>query len=434
MALLPSLRWDNARWWLPLASETAETLAAVMLADPASAESAAGSTVEPGGGAATGWLVDAMGRDPALLSFIALRRGAAKSSRAGKRVGLRRLARWARPRLVGWFVDGDALLGAPPIDSSQQAAWETLAGQPEALAGQRFAAVATAWLESGGSPVPAGWRATWPRPDWRAGTSPAATPWRLATLALPRLARQIRDHGRLQQHFQRRLDQEKQAALKQFAYGLSHEINNPLANIVTRTQLLQRDEADLARKQSFDRVVQQAMRAHEMIADVMFFAHPPTPQREASDWAECIERAVASFAQRLADASIDWQLTNDSQVPIEVGGDPAMLHDAIAALIRNALEAVGEEGAIHLRLGKRGNKRPKAYVEIADSGPGLSAAAQRHAFDPYYSGREAGRGLGLGLCRVARVAELHGGTAKLTSGPGGCVARLTVRQAGRPSA
>jgi signal transduction histidine kinase len=175
------------------------------------------------------------------------------------------------------------------------------------------------------------------------------------------------------------------------------------------------------------------MRAHEMIADVMFFAHPPSPQRQAIDWAACVERAVGTFAERLADASIDWKLTNDSRAPIEVWGDPAMLHDAMAALLRNALEAVGEAGAIHLRLGKRGKRRPKAYVEVADSGPGMSAAAQRHAFDPYYSGREAGRGLGLGLCRVARVAELHGGKVKLTSGAGGCVARLTVRREGPPS-
>src|SRR6266576_2527019 len=70
----------------------------------------------------------------------------------------------------------------------------------------------------------------------------------------------------------------KLQALYNFAYGLSHEINNPLANIATRAQTLLADEKDPDRRRKLATIVQQAFRAHEMIADLMLFARPPALQ------------------------------------------------------------------------------------------------------------------------------------------------------------
>jgi hypothetical protein len=104
-----------------------------------------------------------------------------------------------------------------------------------------------------------------------------------------------------------------------------------------------------------------------------------------------------------------------------------MMLEAIRSLVRNAVEAIGCDGVIelvclsHVNHGKAG-----VVFEVRDSGPGLSEEARIHAFDPYFSGREAGRGLGVGLCRVDRIATLHGGTISLISGPAGCTARLWI--------
>src|ERR1041385_6447610 len=75
----------------------------------------------------------------------------------------------------------------------------------------------------------------------------------------------------------------KLRALYNFAYGLSHEINNPLANIATRAQTLLVDEKDPDRRRKLATIVQQAFRAHEMIADLMLFAHPPRMQPREAD-------------------------------------------------------------------------------------------------------------------------------------------------------
>ncbi len=75
--------------------------------------------------------------------------------------------------------------------------------------------------------------------------------------------------------FERRLEEEKLAALVELAYGASHEINNPLANIATRAQVLLREEPHPERRRMLSAIHAQAMRAHEMIADLMLFARPP---------------------------------------------------------------------------------------------------------------------------------------------------------------
>src|SRR5438477_12478568 len=83
--------------------------------------------------------------------------------------------------------------------------------------------------------------------------------------------------------FDAALESAKLQALYNFAYGLSHEINNPLANIATRAQTLLVDEKDPERRRKLATIVQQAFRAHEMIADLMLFARPPALRREQID-------------------------------------------------------------------------------------------------------------------------------------------------------
>src|SRR6476469_3658858 len=87
----------------------------------------------------------------------------------------------------------------------------------------------------------------------------------------------------------------KLQALYNFAYGLSHEINNPLANIATRAQTLLADEKDTDRRRKLATIVQQAFRAHEMIADLMLFARPPGSRPEPTDLAKLAETVVAEM-------------------------------------------------------------------------------------------------------------------------------------------
>lgn len=202
------------------------------------------------------------------------------------------------------------------------------------------------------------------------------------------------------------LEREKLEAMKELAYGASHEINNPLANIAARAQTLLRDEASPERRRSLEAIHQQAMRAHEMISDLMLFARPPKLIIESLDLTQLIKDVAESSEEQCQQRAIRLKIHVPPQHCL-VQGDSQQLTVAVAALVRNSLEAIGTDGEIQITLQVSG---PMATVEVSDTGPGISAEVRRHLFDPFFSGREAGRGLGFGLSKCWRIVTDHGGT------------------------
>jgi len=222
--------------------------------------------------------------------------------------------------------------------------------------------------------------------------------------------------GDVQTDLQAELERQKLDAMKELAYGASHEINNPLANIAARAQALLRDEQAPERRRALEAIHQQAMRAHEMISDLMLFARPPRLQIEAFD----LRLAVEDAAENLAAECQRREVLLAVQLPesaMEVRGDRQQLVVAVAAVVRNALEAVGRDGRVEIALRPDVAEPPGGFVtiEVSDTGPGISTEVRRHLFDPFYSGREAGRGLGFGLSKCWRIVTDHGGTVVVSS-------------------
>lgn len=380
--------------------------------------------------------------DPSLLIFAAL-----FEELAGQ-VSVKELALSLYERLPDRLARSAGGLDAPA---------SVLAQDPQTLAsyvklGRRFAKLpidrwlptAEPWLGLTGPPLPAAWRASWPTITDPEGTAierdpasslPGIAVWppseppdyRPGVMDLAVLARRIDRVADWERRFGAAVELAKRAALQQFAYGLSHEINNPLANISTRCQFLLRDEPDTARRQSLQRIIDQSMRAHEMIADLMFYARPPQPQLGEVDLREVLRTVISQSQDSVRGRGLELVLATDAQ-SLVVLADRSMLIEAVRALVRNAIEAIGCDGRVLLscRVDPRAERSRQALLTVCDSGPGLSDVATAHAFDPYFSGREAGRGLGVGLCRVASIAALHRGEVSLSSGPAGCTASLRI--------
>lgn len=233
------------------------------------------------------------------------------------------------------------------------------------------------------------------------------------------------------------LEQAKLEALYQFAYGLSHEINNPLANIATRAQTLLIDERDPERRRKLAVINQQAFRAHEMIADLMLFARPPALQLQPVDLDDLARRVIAELQPAAREQGTALALTGDSG-SLTCSADPAHLAVALRALIQNSLEALQSGGKIEVHGSKidiQGspvsptlNREPRTWnfaLSVTDTGPGISAEVRLHMFDPFFCGREAGRGLGLGLSKAWRIVQLHGGEIHVES-PASGGAMLTI--------
>ena len=231
---------------------------------------------------------------------------------------------------------------------------------------------------------------------------------------LPPLAAQRARLAALETRFAETLQEEKLTALAEFAAGAGHEINNPLTVIAGRAQLFLHEETDPERRRALALINSQAMRVYEMIADLRLFARPPQPELQPVALVELVDRLVVELGPAAAQQGISLCRLGDPG-PIEIVADPTQLLVALRALCQNAIEALGTQGHITIALqhGSRG-----VEICVADDGPGISPAEQPHVFDPFYSARQAGRGLGLGLSKCWRIITNHGGRIHLESPPG----------------
>ncbi|MCC9599665.1 HAMP domain-containing histidine kinase [Stieleria sp. JC731] len=404
------------RAWLPL-SDTATVAISLALTSKSTSHDTS---------ALIGRLKLALAKDPPLLIFALL------SAPTGLLVSLTDLAHWfLSADFASRFADGEWALSAPTITDNDQQRWSRLMSRSRSKDPQTWVEDANEWLRVKALGPDQDYQDQIPRLIWDVD-EPANHPalpsgsQLLHALALDSQERRAVDH-----RFDQTIQEHKFSMAKQLAYGLSHEINNPLANISARAQALASDEADDRRRHSLEQIVRQVFRAHEMISGLMFYANPTEPVLQPFDLVHVVREASAEY-EAMAEGQGIRLLSKVPEEEVTAIGDRSMILEAIRVLLRNAFEAVGRSGTIVVSLRSDGTDQyqyasPTNWViDIADSGPGLSAEASKHAFDPYFSGREAGRGLGLGLCRAYRIAELHGATISLTGGLAGCVATITL--------
>ena len=214
----------------------------------------------------------------------------------------------------------------------------------------------------------------------------------------------------LEADFEAEVEKEKIAAMRQLAYGASHEVNNPLANISTRAQALLRDETDPKRRDRLMTIDAQAFRAHDMISNLMKFARPPRPQFSREQLFPLVEKALRRLIELARIQETEIEIDVDSAIYFDV--DKVQLEEILFEVVQNAMEALRRGGKICILAKSNGGDSPLT-INVKDDGPGISSEVRRHIFDPFFSGREAGRGLGFGLSKTWRLMELHGGTIRI---------------------
>lgn len=201
---------------------------------------------------------------------------------------------------------------------------------------------------------------------------------------------------------------DKLAALAEFAASAGHEINNPLATILICTQRLLAEITDPEQRRLLATIGGQALRVRDMIGDVMLFARPPAPRPEPLDLSAVVREVVERLQDQFAAARIDVHLDTPAIVP--VSADPTQLRVVISELLQNSIAAQPDGGRIEITCRPAGDESADfALLRVIDKGAGLDTKSREHLFDPFYSGRQAGRGLGFGLSKVWRIVTLHGG-------------------------
>ncbi len=249
--------------------------------------------------------------------------------------------------------------------------------------------------------------------SWRDDTPASERLWQAVNVAL-------RLHT-LEQRFAEELATQKREAIYHFAYGLSHELNNPLANIATRAGVLAHREQAVDRRQMLETIIDNAMRGSEMLGDLMLLARPPRLNPQSTvliDWFEPFVARCTDWATKRG-----LKIVSNHHLQSHTASfDPIAITEAAWCLVRNALEASRENDEVQVCFDEMNES---LRITITDSGPGLSAEALKNCFDPYFSGREAGRGLGLGLSKAQRIAAMHSGKLMISNRlSGGCEAIL----------
>jgi signal transduction histidine kinase len=148
----------------------------------------------------------------------------------------------------------------------------------------------------------------------------------------------------------------------------------------------------------------------------MQFARPARPQKELIDVPDLL-RTVAAALEELAERRQVRLRCPDPAQPVTLFADANQLRTALTCLLRNAVEAAPAEGWAGIRLETPAPDRVEFVVE--DSGTGPAPAQREHLFDPFYSGRLAGRGRGLGLPTAWRLAREHDGDVRFDFLPDG---------------
>jgi signal transduction histidine kinase len=241
--------------------------------------------------------------------------------------------------------------------------------------------------------------------------------------------------ARLDARFAESLHAARLEAARELAYGAGHEINNPLANIATRAQSLLLGEQDAERRRRLATIVDQSFRARDMIGGLMLFARPPKAVPNDVD-VDALLAAVMEAVAPLAGARRVRLESRRSGAALTAIVDRGQVTEALRAIVTNAVEAAVDGGSVVIAPSIVAGDPAWCDVAIMDDGAGMDDATIRRAFDPFFSGREAGRGAGLGLSKAWRFIEASGGSVVLSSrvGVGTTVTvRLPRRVSGKVS-
>jgi PAS domain S-box-containing protein len=239
----------------------------------------------------------------------------------------------------------------------------------------------------------------------------------------------VRDLTPLRQLEEQLRRSDRLAALGTLAAGLAHEIKNPLTSILTFSRHLSRRFGDERFRHRFQNVVPRELeRINGIVESLLRLAQPTRLTPAPVDVVELLEHAVELYGNQIEARQVTVMRDYAPGLPT-VQADRDHLYQAMVNLVANALEAMGEGGTLTLRVAPDDDgadplstaARPwrgrRVRIEIEDTGVGIPGDQVASVFNPFFTTKPSGTGLGLAL--VHKVIEDHGGTVTFRSSPRG---------------
>jgi len=231
-----------------------------------------------------------------------------------------------------------------------------------------------------------------------------------------RLGERLAESNRSLAEAQARLTEaESLARLGEMAAGAAHEMNNPLTVISGRCQVLADRASTAAERTAAKSVVAAARQLTDLITSLHLLADPPEPKAIPTAVADLLSAAVREARTRTGSMGEIRVTVPEGLRPAPI--DRGLIERAVHEVVLNAIES-DPSGLVEVSARADGVEGG-LVISVRDYGAGLSERGLKHAFDPFFSEKAAGRQCGLGLSRARRLVELHGGRVQLENAPGG---------------
>ena len=234
----------------------------------------------------------------------------------------------------------------------------------------------------------------------------------------------------------RLVQEDKLIALGKLVASVAHEINNPIAAIFNFVKLMSKGLAggrvkakDLRDYQGYlDLCAQEAQRCSHIVDNLLSFARQHSPAPRVINLRELLDTTLVLTGHRMKLSGVEARL----EVPaegLEVWGDSSQLQQVFTNLIFNSLEAMPHGGSLTITGGELAGEG-KVWLEFRDSGEGIPEEIMPRIFEPFFSTKDEGHGVGLGLSMVYGIMREHRGQVEVKSqAGGGAVFRLVLPKA-----
>lgn len=238
----------------------------------------------------------------------------------------------------------------------------------------------------------------------------------------------FKDLTQVEQQEERERLRDRLASLGEMAAGIAHELKNPLAGIEVMAGLLRRQVPDSVDAQSLlADIISEAKLANAIVVEMLEFVRPIRLEVERTDMGDVVHQAVTLAESKVPKGEAQVQVDVPATLPM-IDGDHHQLCQVFTNLLTNAFEALEGRGHVSIKATAVAMEpdpafgadaqapAPTVVVDVTDDGPGIATHMSDRIFNPFFTTKVQGSGLGLPIVR--KIVDAHGGRIDLSSTPG----------------
>ncbi len=219
------------------------------------------------------------------------------------------------------------------------------------------------------------------------------------------------------------VQEDRLASLGRLVASVCHEINNPISSIVTFNKLILsyiRDqqlppEGLPAFTQYLELSIKEALRCGDIVKHLLTFARQKNIESTDVNLVDTVKTIMLLTAHQLKMAGVDYKI-EFSEAPLLAWGDYSLIQQCVMNLVFNAMDAMPDGGELTISGGRMDDSN-KVWLSLADTGQGIDQKDLSRIFEPFYSTKPDGKGVGLGLSMVYGIIREHNGTIEVDSQP-----------------